>query len=155
MPYKDKNKGKFNNQRKQARNRGIEFLFSFEEWMKIWIESGFWHERGCHKGQYVMARNGDKGPYAPWNIEIITSEENQYRKSLSLEARAKISKAQFGRKASDETKRKMSITRLGKPRSASTKEKISTSKRGWVPSPETRERMRMGALRRYKLNRES
>lgn len=59
-----------------ARQRGIPFLLTFEEWLAIWQASGKWEERGRRKGQYVMARTGDVGPYAADNVRICTVGEN-------------------------------------------------------------------------------
>ena len=59
-----------------AVTRGIEFQLTFDAWLSIWLESGHWHERGCHKGQYVMSRRGDIGPYAIGNVFIQTTEMN-------------------------------------------------------------------------------
>lgn len=33
-------------------------------------------KRGHKRGQYVMARRKDKGPYAAWNVECITHQQN-------------------------------------------------------------------------------
>ena len=78
-----------------AKARGIAFLLTFEEWMTIWIESGNWHLRGNLKGQYVMARAGDIGPYAAGNVRICTVSENRAEarqgKPMSAETRQKIS----------------------------------------------------------------
>ena len=59
-----------------AAKRGIAFELTFEEWLNIWLDSGHLAERGTHRGQYCMARFGDKGPYAVENIKIITCTEN-------------------------------------------------------------------------------
>jgi hypothetical protein len=59
-----------------ARQRGIAFLLTFKEWWAIWEASGKWEQRGYHRGQYVMARNGDVGPYAVGNVRICTGAEN-------------------------------------------------------------------------------
>ena len=69
-------KQRYREQRKAAKGRGIPFLLTFEEWWKIWQDSGHWEERGCGKGKYVMARYGDIGPYDTGNVKIITMEEN-------------------------------------------------------------------------------
>jgi predicted DNA-binding transcriptional regulator AlpA len=61
---------------KDAQKRDIPFQLSFEEWFQIWQDSGHWQERGCHKGQYVMHRFGDTGPYALGNVTIIRHEDN-------------------------------------------------------------------------------
>lgn len=62
--------------KRAAELRGIEFLFTFDEWLTTWEQSGHLHERGCRKGQYVMARLGDRGPYAVGNVKIITCQQN-------------------------------------------------------------------------------
>ncbi len=59
-----------------AKRRNIPFLLAFEEWCAIWRDSGKWAQRGHCKGQYVMARHGDVGPYAADNVSIITCSEN-------------------------------------------------------------------------------
>ena len=67
-------KKKFNDQRLSAGYRGIEWQFTFEEWLAWWgtdIEN-----RGRFKGQLVMARIGDSGPYHPDNVRKATTEDN-------------------------------------------------------------------------------
>ena len=62
-----------------AGQRGIEFHFAFEEWVAWWEASlgpGWLALRGKKLGQYVMARNNDIGPYAPWNVKCITHSQN-------------------------------------------------------------------------------
>lgn len=80
---RDKIRKAFNMQRYHARCRGIEFLFTFEEWVNWWEDQlgpDWMQRRGCRRpGQYVMARYEDKGPYASWNVECITNEENSRR----------------------------------------------------------------------------
>ena len=67
---------KFWSQRSKAKHRGIEFHLTFEQWYDIWQQSGKWEQRGCRKGQYVMSRNNDIGPYAMGNVFIQLSGEN-------------------------------------------------------------------------------
>lgn len=67
---------KFLRQRCKAKQRGIEWLLTFDEWWAIWTESGHWQERGHNFGCYVMARHGDVGPYAVGNVSIITHSQN-------------------------------------------------------------------------------
>ena len=81
----------YRDHKRGAKDRGIEFLLTYEEWLKIWIDSGHLHERGPKKGQYVMARFGDKGPYAVGNVKIITCSDNIREFKISLEQRNKIS----------------------------------------------------------------
>lgn len=65
---------------RNARRRGIPWEFTFEAWMKVWLESGKWALRGNGRNDpskcYVMARNGDQGAYAPGNVRIATISEN-------------------------------------------------------------------------------
>jgi hypothetical protein len=71
--------GLYRAQRHQAIKRGIEWHFTFEGWVAWWVEKlgPKWAEkRGRKADEYCMARKGDKGPYAPWNVECQTSREN-------------------------------------------------------------------------------
>lgn len=65
----------YRSQRQGARRRGIEWYFTLKSWWAVWRDSGKWDQRGTGRG-YQMARYGDTGPYAPWNVEIITGIEN-------------------------------------------------------------------------------
>jgi hypothetical protein len=70
----------FTGQKALARKRGIAFHFTFEEWTKWWEDELGPHwvkKRGCHKGQYQMARNRDRGPYAAWNVQCKTVSQNR------------------------------------------------------------------------------
>jgi len=66
---------KFIQQRKNARQRNIEWRITFREWWTIWQDSGRWEQRGRGQG-YCMARKLDQGPYAPENVYICTIGEN-------------------------------------------------------------------------------
>lgn len=66
----------FNNMRSRARQRSIEFRMSYEEWLKVWQDSGHFHERGRGGKNYVMARHGDKGAYEVGNVYICTGRQN-------------------------------------------------------------------------------
>lgn len=88
----------FTLQRYGANMRGIAFKLTFEEWWDIWVLSGHWPDRGCRKGQYVMARFGDVGPYAVGNVRIISVEENRSEQRYSPERRARIVQALRGNK---------------------------------------------------------
>lgn len=59
-----------------ACGRGILFKLTFEEWLQIWLESGHLRERGTGGDKYVMARNGDQGPYKVGNVRIVTCSQN-------------------------------------------------------------------------------
>ena len=66
----------YNSQKATSKIRGIEFLLTFDEWYKFWLDSGHLHERGKGKDKYCMARFGDKGAYKLGNIKIILYGEN-------------------------------------------------------------------------------
>lgn len=66
----------FNEQRRNADIRGVGWELTIHEWWGLWEESGKWPERGRRRGEYVMARNGDVGPYKIGNVRIATVEEN-------------------------------------------------------------------------------
>ena len=65
---------KFGTQRQNAKKRGIEFNFTYEEWINWW--GADIDKRGKGKGKLVMARKGDTGPYHPNNVVKATQEEN-------------------------------------------------------------------------------
>jgi hypothetical protein len=67
---------KYNAQKQDAKRRGIAFRLTFEEWNGLWLSSGKWGERGCRKGQYVMARFADQGAYELGNVKICPVREN-------------------------------------------------------------------------------
>jgi hypothetical protein len=69
-------RGRFWKQQSRARERGIRWNLTFDEWWSVWQESGKWPERGKAPHQYVMGRKGDSGAYALGNVEIITGAEN-------------------------------------------------------------------------------
>jgi hypothetical protein len=80
---------KFYRQRAQAKWRGIPWQLEYWEWLQIWDDSGRFQERGTGRGQWVMARFGDVGPYASGNVRITRAETNnaeaqQTRKRLRL-----------------------------------------------------------------------
>lgn len=74
--YEKSAKGKFVRQKSNARARGIEWNLTFEEWLKIWEDSGKWEERGRTANSYVMSRKFDNGPYSVDNVVIVTSKKN-------------------------------------------------------------------------------
>jgi hypothetical protein len=69
-------KKKYREQKDAAKQRGIQFNLTFDEWWSIWETSGKWEERGCRKGQYVMSRINDTGPYQISNVFIQTCSGN-------------------------------------------------------------------------------
>lgn len=126
-------KYKYKEHKNSARQRGIEFLLSFDEWMLIWEKSGHKEQRGRCAGQYVMARFGDKGPYSKDNVEIILVEENSRQACLgrvvvwTAKARANAAAALLGKKHTPERRKNESIAHTGLKQSRKTVEKRKRS----------------------------
>jgi hypothetical protein len=85
----------YSNHRHSARQRGIAFLLSYEQWLGIWQQSGHLPERGCHKGQYVMARCGDSGAYEVGNVQVVMHEQNIRETDPATRARAMWASAEY------------------------------------------------------------
>ena len=66
----------YDDQKRHAEARNIEWLFTYEEWLEKWLVSGKWHERGRKLEQFCMCRFGDEGPYSTRNCFISTNQEN-------------------------------------------------------------------------------
>ena len=67
---------RYRSQRKSAFERELGWEITFSEWLRVWTDSGKWGERGSHLGGYCMARHGDLGPYAIWNVSIQATADN-------------------------------------------------------------------------------
>lgn len=125
-----------------SRTRGIQFLLTFAEWLKIWIDSGHLENRGNKKGQYVMARFGDIGPYAVDNVRIILCSDNvketyQNPGGEILRAKRKINgignQNKKGKKESAEACEKKRLWHLGKKPTSETRVKLTASNnRKWA-----------------------
>ena len=90
-------------QKANAKRRGVEFLFTFEEWKQWWLDTGKWEERGKGRDKYCMQRYNDTGPYSPSNVYCGTNSEN-------------VSLGNKGKVLSEETKKLMSEANIGKER---------------------------------------
>ena len=86
-------KQRYIEQKKRAKQRNIDWYFTFEEWCEVWNQSGKWHQRGVGRNTYVMARIGDVGPYSTENVKIILNADN------IREAAPAISRARKGQPA--------------------------------------------------------
>lgn len=134
-------KGAFDLCKLNAAKRGIDFLFTFDEWHQIWLTSGHLHERGPGRTQYCMARHGDNGAYIVGNVKIITNHENRRewhdknKRPVTVETRTKMSKSLLGNKRG-----------LGKLKSPQTCAKLSKALTGIVKTPEWREKLRQANL---------
>lgn len=67
----------YQKQKSSAKQRNIEWQFTFDEWCLKWEQSGKWELRGCsHAKPYQMCRAGDVGPYSYDNTRIDTIWSN-------------------------------------------------------------------------------
>jgi hypothetical protein len=98
----------------------IKFRISFEDWARIWKESGHWDQRATRIGGYVMTRYNDLGNYELGNVEIKLHTMN-------------VSEGSQGRRSSENGHHH----NLGKPLNLGIKR-----------SPETVERIKAAALTR-------
>jgi hypothetical protein len=131
----NKHRIRYHQHKSNARTHGTEFLLTFEEWFEIWEKSGHLHERGRCRGQYQMARKGDKGPYAIGNVKIITVTENRLEVVLTDASRRKRSKLmrgntrKLGKIESLETRKKKSLAKLGNKYTLGYKHSKATKKK--------------------------
>lgn len=66
----------FQQQRCNARSRTIPFRLTFDQWLKVWHDSGKLSERGKGDNKYCMARLKDSGAYEIGNVYITTFTGN-------------------------------------------------------------------------------
>lgn len=69
-------KRRFIQQRANARNRGVSWELTWDEWRDWWLATGRVDERGRMRGQWVMGRPYDSGPYAIGNLMCLRAEDN-------------------------------------------------------------------------------
>ena len=62
-------------QKSRAKERGVEFLLTFEEWWEMW--EPHWERRGRSLDDMQMCRTGDTGPYSVENCRIDTCRNNK------------------------------------------------------------------------------
>jgi hypothetical protein len=86
-----------------AKQRGIPFLLTFEEWKEVWLASGKWELRGRGADKYCMCRTGDAGAYAVGNVFIDRNAQN-------------VSDGNKGKLDSAETRAKKSAALMGQPK---------------------------------------
>ena len=70
-----------------AEKRNIPFCFTYSEWLNWWeahLGPEWYKLRGKTFDTFCMARNGDRGPYAAWNVRCITKRENRAEQSTKI-----------------------------------------------------------------------
>ena len=66
----------FKEQKRRARQRGVSFEMSFDQWRDFWTEDDRWSRRGTGADNLVMSRIGDEGAYKVGNVVCQTQREN-------------------------------------------------------------------------------
>ncbi len=92
----------YTQQKSNAKQRGVDFKLTLEEWTDIWIASGKWDQRGRGADKYCMCRVGDQGCYEVGNVFIDLGKIN-------------VRDGNIGKPDSEETKRKKSEALKGMP----------------------------------------
>lgn len=121
-PFPDMTKDKFRKSYTQskadAKCRGIDFLFTFEEWKDWWVSTGKWEKRGRTSGCYQMCRKNDVGPYALGNVYCDTIEANSSLPHTGAirpaEWSAKIGASLRGKSKTKEHSKALALAMLGK-----------------------------------------
>jgi len=67
---------KYQEHKGHAKQRGVAFELTYDEWWEIWQKSGKYKRRGNRKGQFCMHRISDQGAYAVGNVYIGKVERN-------------------------------------------------------------------------------
>lgn len=118
------------NHQQRAKRKGVPFLLTFEQWCQIWLDSGHYHEKGTKRGQYVMSRFNDIGPYSIDNVKIQTVGENTREafttnNSDFIKPRYGIENHFYGRKHTEQTRQKIKIARAKQVWTPEARKKVS------------------------------
>lgn len=73
--YRQTPRGRYATQKTSAKQRGIEFELSFDEWWTLW--EPHWEDRKGTSGK-IMCRINEPGPYSPDNVYIGSQSDNMY-----------------------------------------------------------------------------
>jgi hypothetical protein len=127
---------RFAEHRDNAAKRGIPFRLTFEQWFAIWEASGKWKQRGTRRGQYCMARPGDRGAYEVGNVTICLNEENRAERNRNYSMKGSDNPAfgqnywASGSKATNKRRRAAIVAANSKPKSKAMRERLSLSATG-------------------------
>lgn len=115
---KDKFRKGYTQSKADAKCRGIEFLFTFEEWKSWWLQTGKWELRGRKAGCFQMCRKNDVGPYSLANVYCDTIEANSRLPHAGAtrpsEWSAKIGNSLRGKSKTLEHSKALAFAMLGK-----------------------------------------
>jgi hypothetical protein len=115
---KDKFKQGYTRSKSDAKRRGIQFEFTFDEWKTWWLETGKWDKRGRKAGCFQMCRTNDVGPYSLTNVYCDTIEANSRLPHVGTtrpaEWSAKIGASLRGKPKTKEHSKALGLAMLGK-----------------------------------------
>lgn len=96
----DELKRKYDTQKKGAKQRGVEFDLTFDEWKDIW--DGKFHKRGNASDQLMMLRTRDEGGYSVGNVRLGSPKENVQEQAVAQKVKTSqnwnMSKTQYALK---------------------------------------------------------
>ncbi len=78
---RDSPRDRYAQHKSSAKQRGVEFDMTFDEWWQIW-QSRF-EQRGRQAGKMQMCRAGDVGAYRSGNVRIASIEENRAEQRIT------------------------------------------------------------------------
>lgn len=80
---KSSQRSAYNQHKKNAKRRGIDFLLTFDQWLDIWGDKI--EQRGPRSWQLGMCRINDSGPYAVGNVYLGTPARNAASRRMAYE----------------------------------------------------------------------
>ena len=84
---------KFNAHKASAKQRGIAFTLTYEQWLEVWGDR--LQNMGRGSDQYGMLRTRDEGGYEMGNVRIGSPKENQQERAVvGLVKRSQLPKEQ-------------------------------------------------------------
>ncbi|WP_186108491.1 hypothetical protein [Burkholderia gladioli] len=125
MTITNKDRSAYASQKSHAKQRGITFNLTFDEWYDWWQATGHYLKRGRKADCYVMARLNDSGPYEISNIYCCTVAENaRYGNKLKP------------RTISKKTRDAATAANTGRTHSKASRDKMSAAQAKWKRKPE-------------------
>lgn len=88
-------KRNYDQQRNAAKQRNIDFEFTYDEWISWWGDDI--HKRGRTKNDLCMCRINDTGPYHPNNVYKATMSQNNKDQNKWTTAETNMKKGDHAR----------------------------------------------------------
>ena len=75
--YTKTNLRNYHGQKSMAKKRNVHWGFDFDSWIKWWVDTGHFANRGVRNDNHQMCRNNDTGPYSPDNVYCDLASNNK------------------------------------------------------------------------------